>query len=94
MGLAPGRLTAGALLVMAQFGFHDAEVALGKTLKAGITITLIETLLGFAPAGNTVNLPAEYEAHGFAQQGVYGNLLLADWQAILHGRTRLRSHLT
>src|SRR5690554_6582403 len=55
VGFAPFRLPAGAQVKMALFRAHDAAVTSCQLAEAGVTIALVETLLGGAIAMDTAD---------------------------------------
>src|SRR5690606_8922904 len=75
--LAPGRLAAGALLVMAALGADDAEVALRQLLHAGETEALAVTVVGKAVAVRGPELAEGLETGGAPEQVIQGQLLVA-----------------
>src|SRR5690606_913677 len=70
VGLAPGGLPAGALVVVALFGADDAAVALGEPGEAGVAVALAETLVGLAAAVAAVDDPQVTNAQALADVAV------------------------
>ena len=84
MRLAPFGLTAGTLMIMAEFRPDDALITGREALKAGEAVALIETFLGLAAAGNTKNRSCEYKCDRPSQQAVDVNQVLSDRQLVTH----------
>ena len=86
MRLTPFGLTAGPLMIMAEFRPNDALITRGKTFKAGEAVALIEAFLGLAPAGNTEDRSCEGKRDRFSQQTVDIDRALSNRQFITHRR--------
>jgi len=62
----PFWLSTSSLMKMAQFRLDDALIAGGKALEAGITVSLIEALLGLSAARDARNDTCERKSDFFA----------------------------
>ena len=90
----PGRLAAGAGVVMAALGTHDAGVALGQLGHARVAITLAEAGLGLASTMGAMNRPEEFQAQLLADQRVDRHLAVTQAKGVLHVRAfKARRHL-
>src|SRR5690606_39627921 len=88
--LRPLRLAAGTGVEMAFFGADDAAVAGRQLLEAGITVTLIETLAGLAPAVHAGDLTEIIQRDAAAEQLIEGDRGCADRQRVTNGFIELR----
>src|SRR5690606_37826444 len=91
--LAPGRLAAGALLVMTALGADDAEVALRQLFHAGETEALAVTLFGKPVAVLAPDLAKGLEADGAPEQVIQGQLLVAQGLSVPDGFAQGTEHL-
>ena len=83
--LTPARLATGAFVVVTQLGFDQTTIALGETLHAGITITLVETLAGLAPAIDAIDLATVLQVQWLTNERIHRHPALANRQRILNG---------
>ena len=86
MRLTPFGLTAGPLMIMAEFRPNDALITRGKTFKAGEAVALIEAFLGLAATSYAENRSREGKCDRFSQQTVDIDRVLSDRQFITHRR--------
>src|SRR5471032_2355154 len=92
--LAPGRITAGALIVVALLGAHDADITLRQLEHARVAITLAVAGLGLAPAVAAMDRTQKLQAHGLADQGVDRELFITQAKPVLHqGFVQASGHL-
>ncbi len=84
--LAPRRITASALIVMAFFRAHDAQVALRQLEHARVAVTLAVAGLGLAPAMTAMNGAEKLQTQRLADQRVDRYLGLAEAKSVLHTR--------
>ncbi|MNT29355.1 hypothetical protein D3C72_1650900 [compost metagenome] len=93
--LAPGRFTAGALVVVAFFRGHDAHIALGQLGHARVAVALAEAGLGLATAVTAMDGTKVFQAQGLADQRIDRHFLLAQTKSVLHHRrVETRRHFT
>jgi hypothetical protein len=94
VGLAPFGLPTGAGAEMAFLGFYNATIALGKPLKAGVTVSLVEALLAGATTMNTVNGAREINGELFAQSVIQWNTAILCHPFIPHHGLEVVFHLS
>jgi hypothetical protein len=78
---------------MALLGTDNTTVALRQPRKARVTVTLVETLVGFAIAMDAVDHTVELQLQLPAQILVQGNFLLVQPQGIRHRVGKRGLHL-
>jgi hypothetical protein len=67
---------------MAQFRFDNARIAFGQRAHARKTIALVETFIGFTPAGDAMNFAGIGQSHGFADEFIHGYAIVSHGQMI------------
>lgn len=80
-------------MIMALFGAHDAGVARGQALEAGIAIALTEALAGLAVTVDAADFATVGDFDGLAQQVVQGQLAVTHPEPVADRLTRRRRHL-
>ena len=84
MRFTPLGFATSAFEIVTLFRFDDTTIALGEGLKAWITETLAEALVGLASAGDTVDFTEEGQGDGIADKGIQRNPVSANGQMVLH----------
>jgi len=69
-------------MVMALLRTDDAAITLWQLTKAGITVALVETFFGFAPAMATMDLTQVLHGQPATEQLIQGQQLLTDGQLV------------
>ena len=72
VALCPFGIAAGSCIKMAGFWFDNAVVAFSEFSKAGVTIALAKTLLGFSVAMYTKYLTGMLKGYWFTNQVIQG----------------------
>ena len=91
--LTPGRFAAGSFGIMTLFRAHDAGIALGQFLEAGVAVALVEAFFCAPSAMGAVNVTQRLEADRFTQPFIHRHLLVTNRQLIGHRLCQTADHL-
>jgi hypothetical protein len=90
---APLGFPAGTGGIVAFLRAYDAGITLGQALEAGVAVTLIEALTGFAVTVNAIDDSQVIQLQRAPQVLVEGNFLLAQQHGVLYRIGQFGLHL-
>ena len=85
VGIGPLDIPTGSLVIVAGLGPHDTQVTFSQIFKAGITIALGKTPVGFSATGNTEDIAGKRHAKRLADMTVDGIQVMSQRQPVVDG---------